>query len=150
MKSLKDVQDTDIIALDSNVLLYAYDTSQGKKHELALELLKDGLRGEATYFVPLQVLSEFYSVVSRGKINVPRDAALQIVKDMLALPNFITNQTDEFSIIEAIGINEKSDIPFWDAMIVVSMKKRFVTSIYTENTKHFNLPWLKAVNPFSE
>lgn len=142
--------DSETFALDSNILVYAYDATKGRKHELCRELLEDGFRGEITYFVPLQALSEFYAHVSgRGK-SMSCEAALQTIRDIIEFPNFIVQRIDELSVIEAIELNRKTGIHYWDCLLIGSMKQSMVTNIYTENTKHFALPWIRAVNPFSE
>jgi predicted nucleic acid-binding protein len=141
--------DTDVFALDSNVLLYALDKSAGKKHELCKELLADGFRGSITYFIPLQVLSEFFFVVSRGKVKADIDEAEELIRYMIDLPNFVIKAADEFSLLEAVNFHRKYDLHYWDALIVAVMKKNLVSNIYTENEKHLSVIGINAVNPFS-
>ncbi len=150
MKSTNIEQDTEIFVLDSNILLYAFDTSQGKKHEICAELLDAGFRGDITYFIPTQVLSEFYSVISRGKVSMKKKDAEQIIRYIIELPNFLVKSSDQFTVIEAIGLNKKYGTHYWEASILSVMKNHFISNIYTENTKDFNLPWINAVNPFSD
>lgn len=37
---------------------------------------------------------------------------------------------------------------FWDVMLAAAMLENGVNKIYTENTKDFKIPGIKAVNPF--
>ena len=148
-KSQSTGQGTEIIALDTNVLLYAVDKSAGKKHELCKELLEDGFRGNVTYFVPVQALSEFFYVISRGKVKADIDNAEEIVRYIIELPNFITAVADEFSTLEAIQLNKRYGTHYWDALILAVMKTKRVSRIYTENTKHMDTAGIKAISPFA-
>jgi predicted nucleic acid-binding protein len=148
MKSSHIELSTEIFALDSNILAYAYDKTAGRKHEICKELIEDGFRGTINYLVPLQVLSEFYAVVARGKINVSKDEAIQVIKDIVELPNFIIERVDEFSVLDAVNLNKKYGIHYWDSLIITAMKTKFVTNIYTENVKDFSVAWINAVCPF--
>jgi predicted nucleic acid-binding protein len=135
--------------LDSNILLYALDRSAGKKHELCKELLADGFRGSATYFIPLQALSEFFFVVSRGKVKADIGEAEEIIRYMIDLPNFVIKAADEFSVLEAAQFHRKYNVPYWDALIIAVMKTSMISNIYTENGKHLSIPGINPVNPFS-
>jgi predicted nucleic acid-binding protein len=147
-KSQSTEQDTEIIALDTNILLYAVDKSAGKKHELCKELLTDGFRGNVTYFVPVQALSEFFYVISRGKVKADIDYAEEIVRYIIELPNFITAAANEFSTLEAIQLHKKFGTHYWDALIIAVMRTSKVNRIYTENTKHTDIAGIEAINPF--
>jgi len=149
VRSQSTGQGTDIIALDTNVLLYAVDKSAGKKHELCKELLEDGFRGNVTYFVPVQALSEFFYVISRGKVKTSIDEAEEIVRYIIELPNFITASADEFSTLEAIQLHKKFGTHYWDALILAVMKTNRVSRIYTENTKHTDIAGIEAISPFA-
>lgn len=53
-------------SLDTNVLIYALDPSQGDKHRSAHALLERALTG--AWPIALQVLGEFYSATVRKKM----------------------------------------------------------------------------------
>jgi predicted nucleic acid-binding protein len=149
MKSQGNAQDPEAFALDTNILIYAYDRSEGRKHELCRELLEDGFRGEISYLVPLQVLSEFYAVVAKGSVGMSKEDALQVIRDIIDFPNFIVCGVDEQSLIEGITLSQKHGTHYRDALICSVMKRRSVCKIYTENTADFAVPGIVAVNPFA-
>ena len=74
----------DRLFLDTNVIVYAYDTSAKEKHEKALKIMMDfwesGLGVLST-----QVIQEFYVTVTR-KIPKPMEQTMarDIVADLLA------------------------------------------------------------------
>ena len=56
--------------IDTNVLVYAFDTGCGEKQTIAKELLVRCWKNEANYAVSIQNLAEFSTVV-RGKSDLP-------------------------------------------------------------------------------
>ena len=60
-------------SLDTNVLIYAIDSSQGAKHVTAQALLEQALNG--AWPIALQVLGEFYSATTRKKVLTRAEAA---------------------------------------------------------------------------
>ncbi|MDI9334641.1 MAG: PIN domain-containing protein [Cytophagales bacterium] len=64
-------------SLDTNILVYAADPSQGAKHDIAKALFDKAL-GEA-WQIPTQVLGEFYNVATR-KNHMTREAVAAIIQ----------------------------------------------------------------------
>jgi predicted nucleic acid-binding protein len=149
MTSQGNAQDHEVFALDTNILIYAYDRSEGRKHELCRELLEDGFRGEVRCFVPLQVLSEFYAVVAKGGVGMSKEDALQVIRDILDFPNFIVSGVDAPCLVDGITFNQKHGAHYWDALICAVMKRSGVSKIYTENSADFSVPGIVAVDPFA-
>ncbi|HEY3356807.1 MAG TPA: PIN domain-containing protein [Polyangia bacterium] len=101
--------------LDTNVLIYAHDSTAGAKREVAVDLitrLAEGRKG----LLSVQVLMEFYVNVTR-KIPKPLAAtrASEIIADFAAWPVFSPRVPD---LLEAIHIAGRHRIGFWDALIV--------------------------------
>ncbi|MBT5705922.1 MAG: PIN domain-containing protein [Verrucomicrobia bacterium] len=94
--------------LDSNVVIYAYDSSGGQKQSIAQKLLTDGLRDESTV-ISTQVLGElFFLTVNRKKIlsNDEGEEAL------LALSAMKTQLIDPPMIRQAIGIHRRFELRY--------------------------------------
>lgn len=103
--------------IDTNIILYAYDVTAGRKHQIAGEILSD-LWNSGLGLVSTQVLQEFFVHVVQ-KIPKPLDPrqAQEIVKDFLKW-RVIINTGD--SILEAIAICLKYGSSFWDSLIIES------------------------------
>ena len=135
--------------LDSNILIYAYDRSEAKKHAIAKELVKERWKKEDSV-LSIQNLAEFYSVIT-SKIERPLeiDRAKQIVLDYI--DGFEILRYNEKTIVEAINVQAIYKIPFWDALIVATMEENSIDTIITENEKDFKkVKWVKTINPFKK
>jgi predicted nucleic acid-binding protein len=103
--------------LDTNILIYAYDTSAGDKHQKARYLLT-GLWESGLGMVSTQVLQEFHVTVTR-KIPKPLDLATarEIIADFLTW-DVVVNDGD--AILKAIDVQEKHRFSFWDSMVIAA------------------------------
>ncbi|MBM2833515.1 MAG: PilT protein domain protein [Candidatus Brocadiaceae bacterium] len=135
--------------IDTNILVYAYDTSEGRKHEVSRELLKQ-IWEEGGGVVCLQNLMEFFVVITR-KVENPIDAdeAKTIVEDFLKSEKWEIIDRDEDTFLKAIDIVSKYEIHIWDALIATCMRENEVTEIVTENKNDFKkIPGIKVTVPF--
>lgn len=116
--------------VDTNILMYAHDTSAGVKHERAKALVEEMWR-DRTGVVSTQVLQEL-SVNLRKKARRPLDAKAtrDIVADYLAW-QVIVNGGD--SILEAIDLESRYQISFWDALVVHAAQLSGADVLYSED-----------------
>jgi predicted nucleic acid-binding protein len=137
---------TDEHLLDSNILIYAYDTSEGEKHELARKLLEDCFMGQP-FAVSLQNLTEFFNTITK-KIERPISSseAEDVIKIILEFKNFRKLIPTDQTLRRAMRLGKLGH--FWDAMIAATMIENGITHIYTENAKDFQIPGITAINPF--
>ncbi len=143
------IADRELRLVDTNILVYAYDRSERKKHELAKEAVKSNWARQ-TGALSIQNLVEFHSIVT-GKIQKPLalDRAKQIVLDLI--DGFEILKYSESTIINAINNQAIYKIPFWDALIVATMEENSIETIITENEKDFKkVKWVKTINPFKK
>ena len=140
----------EIFALDSNVLVDAYDESEPKKREQAKNLLARCWKTETKLALSTQNLSELYWVVSRkAKPPLSNLLAKEIILSILNFENFIKIGMNAGTVVRAIDISEKSGVMFWDALLAATMEENGIFRIYTENIKDFSrIEGIKAVNPF--
>ena len=136
------------VFLDTNILIYAHDTSAGKKHELArnivLELWESGEGVLST-----QVLQEFFVSVTK-KIPKPLDVKLakEIVNNLLKWDVVINNGE---SILEAIEIHIQHKYSFWDSMIIEAAIRGNTTLLLSEDLSDGQIiNGVKIKNPFLE
>jgi len=135
--------------IDTNILVYAYDTSEGTKHEVSKDLLRQIWQGGGG-IVSLQNLMEFFIVIT-PKVENPIDVleAKTIVEDFLKSDNWLIIDRDLDTFLSAINLVNQYDIHLWDAVIVACMMENEVTEIVTENKKDFEkIPDISVTVPF--
>jgi predicted nucleic acid-binding protein len=120
----------ELVFVDTNVLVYAYDLSAGDKHERARRLVEE-LRRTRQGCISIQVLQEFFVNVTRKIPNpLAPSTAREIVQD---LARWKTHTPDERSVLAAIDLHEHAGLSFWDAMILRSAASLGCETLYTED-----------------
>lgn len=116
--------------VDTNVLVYAHDRGAGEKNARARELVKRLWR-ERIGVVSTQVLQELYVNVRR-KASAPVSApeARALVEDYLAWPLVVN---DGATILQAVAIEERFGLSFWDALVVASAQEAGVEVLWSED-----------------
>lgn len=105
----------DKMFIDTNIIIYAYDITAGKKHKIASDILAD-LWNTGHGILSTQVLQEFFvNVVKKIPKPINKQQAKEIIKDFLKWQ--VVVNTGE-SIIEAIDISTNYGFSFWDSMII--------------------------------
>jgi predicted nucleic acid-binding protein len=134
--------------VDTNILMYAHDASAGEKHERAKALVEELWR-DRTGVVSTQVLQEL-SVNLRKKTRRPLDAKAtrEIVADYLAW-QVVVNGGE--SILEALDLEARYHISFWDAMIVQAAQGSGAEVLYSEDLSDGQAYGsVRVVNPLRE
>lgn len=131
--------------LDTNILIYAFDTSTGEKHQKASKLFEE-LWVEENGCVSIQVLQEFYVNVTRKALQALEPVhAATIIRD---LSNWKVHRPDTVDVLAAISIQQKYQISFWDAMIIRSAKESKCKILYSEDLSNGqNYGGVKVTNP---
>ncbi|MEA1957212.1 MAG: PIN domain-containing protein [Euryarchaeota archaeon] len=139
----------EICLIDTNILVYAYDESEGKKHEICKGLIDECWRLSKKYSISIQNLSEFYVVITK-KIEkpVPMETAKEIIGDIIEFQNWMVMGYDARTILSAFEINITYEAHYWDALIAATMRENNIFSIYTEDDDFESIPWLTVINPF--
>jgi predicted nucleic acid-binding protein len=116
--------------VDTNVLVYAHDSSAGSKHERARTLLQ-ALWRDRTGGLSIQVLQEFYVTTTR-KVARPLtpEASAQIISDLAV---WQVHRPDVNDVLEAIQLQARWQISFWDAMILTSARKLGCALVWSED-----------------
>lgn len=118
--------------IDTNILVYAHDSSAGRKREVASELILR-LAGKMTGRLSVQVLMEFFVTVTR-KIPKPLtvDEAEEIIEDFGSWKIFTPETAD---ILRAIQIVKIYPVSFWDALIIQAATAMSASVIWSEDLK---------------
>ena len=116
--------------VDTNILLYAHDSSAGAKHDRAKAVVEQ-LWEERSGAISTQVLQEL-AVNLRRKVAAPLTgkAIQEIVADYLT---WYVVVNDGAAILEALDFEERYRISFWDALIVHAAHASGATVLYSED-----------------
>jgi len=115
--------------LDTNVVVYAFDTGNPHKQKVSRELLKSGIAGRAV--ISTQVLAEFASALLH-KIT-PRASANAVMKGLDALTAIRTITPDQELIRRAVEAHVSYGIHFYDGMIVAAAERAGCQQIWSED-----------------
>jgi predicted nucleic acid-binding protein len=134
--------------IDTNILVYAFNSGPGKKKEIAAELLS-GLWQNRTGCLSVQVMQEFHVVVTRkAKTPITCEQSLAILQDLSRWKVFSPRSMD---VLAAIQLQTRYNISFWDSLIVRSAIASGCALLYSEDLAHGSIyEGVKVVNPFSE
>ena len=133
--------------VDTNILVYAFDSTDPARHRSAAQLLSR-LMDEDRLRLSTQVLQEFYVTMTR-KARPPwsPDRTLAKLDDFAAWP-VIT--TDLPLVREAVLLSRDAVLSFWDALVVVAAARSGADTLFTEDLNNGQvLLGVRVVNPFS-
>jgi len=136
--------------IDTNVLVYLYDSADSHKRNRARELLLDD---SFDLVISSQVLSEFYVTVTR-KIAAPLSPeaaglAVEALGELEVVP--LTRNL----VIDAIATGTQHGLSHWDAMIVEAASRSGTDTLVTDTLFTEDLATgstirgVEIVNPFS-
>jgi predicted nucleic acid-binding protein len=135
------------IFVDTNVLVYAHDSSGGTRASVAKDVLA-GLWSKGGGCLSIQVLQEFFVTITR-KVPHPLTArrAVRIVADM-AMWRVHSPRAED--VLAAIDIQLRSRISLWDALIVQSALQLGCREILSEDLNPGPVhPGIRVRNPFA-
>ena len=130
---------------DTNILVYAHDSSAGAKHARAKALVEDTWRA-GTGVVSTQVLQEFAVSLQRKVARPPDlDAIREAVSDYQSWEVVVNNAA---SILNALEIQKRHQISFWDALVVHAAETSGASVLYSEDLSDGRVfGTVKVVNP---
>ena len=132
--------------VDTNVLVYAHDTSAGQKREVAAALT-ERLWHDASACVSVQVLQELYVTLQRTVRSIAPSTARELVS---LYGRWRTFRPTEADVLAAIDLHQEHRLSFWDAMIVISAARLGCDSIYSEDLNAGQLiHGVEVIDPFS-
>lgn len=131
--------------VDTSILMYAHDTSAGENHERARALIEQLWRTRSAA-VSTQVLQELCVNLQRKAARpLDADATREVVADYLAWEVVVN---DGQSILEALEIQQRHRLSFWDALIVHAAERAGATVLYSEDLSDGQVyDSVRVVNP---
>lgn len=134
--------------VDANVLVYAFDSSAGRKQQAAQALL-ERLWESTTGCVSIQVLQEFFVTVTKKVAKpLPVEDATSRIREFAAWRVFSPTADD---VVAAIALHTQAKIGFWDAMIVLAAAESGCDVLWTEDLADgHTLRGVRIRNPFAE
>jgi predicted nucleic acid-binding protein len=119
--------------VDTNILVYVYDTSEGPKHAAARAVVEE-LWNEGNGVVSAQVLQEFFVTVTR-KVSQP--VSIDVARDWVArYLSWQVVEADGQSVLRAIDLQSRFQTSFWDAMILQSALRAGASTLLSEDLNH--------------
>lgn len=136
------------VFVDTNILIYAFDSTAGEKRDRARALL-DQLWLEMRGRLSIQVLQEFYVAVTQKVQNpIRRESAAEIVRDLSYWQLHAPVAED---VQGAIRLQQRYKTSFWDAMILWSAQQLGCQEVWSEElSESQDYDGVLVINPFRE
>ena len=137
---------TDLIFVDTNVLVYALDAATGERHTAAREWM-DAIWRSRRGRLSVQVMQELYVTLTRKlKPGMSPDDAQREVRTMLAWTPW---ETTPVILERAWAVESRFQLSWWDALIVASAQAGGCRYLLTEDLQPGQtFDGLVVVSPF--
>ena len=134
--------------MDSNILIYTFDSKAPRKQEIARELVATALKTQKG-IISFQVVQEFLNVATR-KFETPlteAEAEKYINQVLTPLCEVFINME---LYIKAVKIMERWQYSFYDSLIITAALQAECKILYTEDLQHGQVIELTLTikNPF--
>jgi predicted nucleic acid-binding protein len=135
--------------VDTNVLVYTYDQTDGSKRSVASEVLRlVGRNGSGA--LSTQILSEFFVTVTR-KIPTPLSHTEASEKINRYIESWVVYFITTFIVSEAIRGVLAHQLSYYDSLIWATARLNQVSNIVTEDGQHGRvIEGVRYLNPFDE
>lgn len=132
--------------VDTNILIYAHDTSQGQKHDRARKLV-DHLWTSGGGVLSTQVLQELCINLRRNVAKpVSTDEVRRLIEDYMSWE--VVVNTPE-SVLQALEIEIRHGISFWDALVLQAAETAEAAVLYSEDlASGQSYGAVRVINPF--
>ena len=128
-------------ALDTNILLYLYDSTEEKKR-----IISESLLAQKPFISP-QVISEFLNVTKRLQ-KLPKDEILRKCSQVVGFCEIVP--MNHGTLATALQLLTRYDFQLFDSIIVASALAANCSILYSEDLQHNQLieNRLTIINPF--
>jgi predicted nucleic acid-binding protein len=131
--------------VDTDILIYAHDRSAGMKH-LRAQMLLEQLWTSGWGVLSTQVLEELSTQLCHNADNaLPVEEICLMVRDYSTWDVVTTTPA---LILEALEVERRQEIPFWDALILETAKRSGASILYSEHLTNLQrYGAIQIVNP---
>jgi predicted nucleic acid-binding protein len=133
--------------LDTNIFVYSLDRTAPAKSARAHELIREAIEKHQG-IVSYQVVQEFFNVAFR---RFAQPMSLADAEQYLATTfrPLLAVHSSQALFADAMRLRDKFQVPWYDALIVVSALEGQCTALYSEDFQHGQkFGELRIVNPF--
>lgn len=132
--------------IDSNILIYAHDSSEKEKQDISKKLIFDGISND-NMVLSAQVLNEFFVITTK---KIKKTLPVKIAGREIELLRTLTIvDIDIDLILQAIDLSQKHKLSYWDSLIISAAKRSNCTIIYTEDLNSGQkIESISIINPF--
>lgn len=134
--------------VDTNVLVYRYDTADRQKRQQAADVL-ERIRSAGTGALSAQVLGEFYVVATRRIASplTPTEAEQSVAH---FLRSWTVYDISSWAVLEATRAAQRYQMSYWDALLWTTAKLNRVPTVLSEDFQHGRLlEGVRFINPFA-
>ena len=132
-----------MIALDTNVLIYACDRSSPERQKRATELIDRATDGVLLWQVACEFVAASRKLASQG--FTPLDAWNRLAEFQALFPLV---QPGPGVLRDARDLHLSHGVSFWDSMILAACTEAGVEILYSEDVPGLAIRSPKVVNPF--
>ncbi len=136
---------------DTNILLYGLmpatgNSKDGMKHNVAARLIDEYVEADELV-ISTQVMSEFFVNATRKDKGSLTHSAAALVLDQMSLLDVIS--IDNELVLQAAVRMQRSQISYWDGLIVEAALRADATILYSEDMQHgMRFDSVEVQNPF--
>ena len=140
------IDSDDIQFVDTNILVYAHDSTAGTKQARARDLI-DQLWETRLGCLSVQVMQEFYVVTTQKVANpLEPESAARIIRN---LSQWKVHSPIPEDVLGAVALQHRTGVSFWDAMILWSAQQLGCSRLWSEDLNHEQeFDGVRVVNPF--
>lgn len=134
-----------MIALDTNILIYAAQTNEPAKRDIRSVSIMERLGSDGA-IIPLQVVGEFMNACRRKKIASLADAS---IRASLWLELYECPATAPNDYLDAAQLSDRYDLQYFDALIITVAARAGATMLLSEDMQDgLEVSGLRVVDPF--
>jgi uncharacterized protein len=143
-----------VIALDSNILVYAH-REEAPFHEIAARRLADLAQSQVAWAIPWPCLHEFLNIITHPRIYnppTPLNVAIETVEAWLKAPTLILlAEADDYwpHLRAAISAGKIIGPRVHDARIAALCRQHGVRELWSADRDFSRFPELNVVNPLA-
>lgn len=130
--------------VDTNVLIYAYSSTELNKKQASLEILSSN-----NIMLNTQVINEFIWIMTK-KFSVDLKVLTMIIKNLF--DSYRIEIIEKETIIKAMSISSRYGYTHWDSLILANALLNNCRIVYTEDMQHKQIieGKVQIINPYKE